>query len=345
MATQIPAAELQTFAGKALSTAGIPEDDAAVAARVIVAANRKGIDSHGVVRLAHYVRRIKNGTIKTEPSITVDRRAPAVAIVDGDDGLGQVVMSRATDEAISMAKEVGLATVVVKNSSHFGIAGHYAEVATRAGCASLVTTSSDSFLIPFGAALPFFGTNPIAFGFPTGSAPMILDMATTTVPYGKVSLAKAEGQKIPESWGFNADGHPTTDPDQIVGLHPVAGPKGSGLAAVIDVLSNLFVGANWGPHIVKMYGDMEKPRKLGHFITVWNVAAFRDMGEFIRDIDTMIGELHALPTAEGFSNVYYPGELEAERAKKREQNGVPVEDGLLAELNDLADQLNLNSLA
>ncbi len=311
---------------------------------MIVDANRKGVDSHGVVRLAHYLRRLENGTIKTNPEISVERLAPSVLRVDGDDALGHVVMTRAANETIAAAKETGVATAVVRNSSHFGIAGHYADLASQAGCAALVTTSSDSFLIPFGAATPFFGTNPIAYGFPTSGPPMILDMATTTIPYGKIDLAKKEGQSIPAEWGFDAEGHPTTDPNAIVGLHPVAGPKGSGLAAIIDVFSNLFVGAAWGPHIVKMYGHIDRPRKLGHFITVWDLEAFGEIDAFLHEIDTMIAELHALPRAEGVKHVYYPGELEAERAAHREKNGVPIADGLYAELQGLARELGISPI-
>jgi ureidoglycolate dehydrogenase (NAD+) len=169
-------------------------------------------------------------------------------------------------------------------------------------------------------------------------------MATTTVPYGRIALAKSEGRTVPESWGFDANGHPTTDPEQIVGLHPIAGAKGSGLAAIIDVLSNLFVGAHWGPHIVKMYGEMDKPRRLGHHITVWRIDAFRELREFVQDMDAMIRELHALPPADGFAKVYYPGELEFERAAERERDGVPIDDGLFAELNDLAKRSGLKGI-
>lgn len=167
MTTTIAYDKLSGFAQEAFIARGVPNPDAAAAADVIVSANLKGIDTHGVVRLPHYVRRLENGTVKARPNVTVESRAPAA----------------------------------------------------------------------------FFGTNPIALGFPTSGAPLILDMATTSVPFGKLALAKAEGRPIPAEWGIDAQGHPTTDPNNVVGLHPIAGPKGSGLAAVIDVFSNLFVGA------------------------------------------------------------------------------------------------------
>ncbi len=343
MTTTIGYEELSGFVQEAFIERGVPKPDAAAATDVIVSANLKGIDTHGVVRLPHYVRRLENGTVKARPDVTVESRAPAVAVVDGDDGLGHVVMKRAVDRAVEIAQTVGVASVAVKGSSHFGTAGYYVEQLTRHGCAGMVTTSSDAFQAPFGAAASFFGTNPIALGFPTSGVPLILDMATTSVPFGKLALAKAEGRPIPAEWGIDAQGHPTTDPNSVVGLHPIAGPKGSGLAAVIDVFSNLFVGAAWGPHIVKMYGDMDKPRRLGHFLTAWRIDAYLELRDFLAQIDTMIAELHALPTAEGFDRLYYPGELEAERAARRRENGIPIEPGLADELRELAARLGIDS--
>ncbi|MFW6262070.1 MAG: Ldh family oxidoreductase, partial [Spirochaetota bacterium] len=188
MTTTIGFEELSGFVEKAFVARGVPADDAATATAVIVSANLKGIDTHGVVRLPHYVRRLENGTVKARPRITADSRAPGVAVVDGDDGLGHVVMHRAVDRAVEIAQTVGVASVAVKGSSHFGTAGYYVEELTRNGCAGMVTTSSDAFQAPFGAAAAFFGTNPIAFGFPTSGHPLILDMATTSVPFGKLAL-------------------------------------------------------------------------------------------------------------------------------------------------------------
>ena len=329
------------FAASVFTACGLTDEDAAVAAEVVVNANVFGIDTHGVVRLSHYARRLENGTIRPRPEIRLERTAPSVGIVHGGDGLGHVTASKATLFAAEICGEAGTASVTVRESSHFGIAGHYVRKLTSAGLAGMATTSSDAFLIPFAGTKPFFGTNPIAYGFPTSGVPVVLDMATTSIPYGKVVLAQREGRPIPEDWGFDADGKPTTDPSRIAGLHPVAGPKGSGLAMVIDIFSSLFSGMAFGPHIVPMYGDMERPRKLGHFISAWDIGRFVDKADFIRRLDAMIEELHAIPAAEGFDRVLFPGEIEAIRAEERMRQGVPLEEGLLDELSGLGARLGI----
>jgi len=205
----------------------------------------------------------------------------------------------------------------------------------RQGFAAMLTTATDAFLVPHGGSRPFFGTNPLSVGFPAPSTPLILDMATTSIPWGKLALAQKEGRKVPPDWGVDEHGKPCEDPSLIRGLHPIAGPKGSGLAMVVDVLSNLFSGMAFGPHIVKMYGDMESPRGLGHFLSVWDIERFVPLDEFRRRMGEMIDELHRLPPAAGFERVLYPGEVEFFTREKREREGIPIEPGLYAELLEL----------
>lgn len=341
MSRSIQVKILRSFVEQVLRERGVPEPDAVAAADVIITANLLGIDSHGVVRLTHYVKRLENGTIKAAPDIKVERTAKAVGIVDGDAGLGHVVASRATRFAAEIARDVGTASVAIKGSSHFGIAGYYVRKLAEDGLAGMATTGTDAFLIPFGATKAFFGTNPIAYGFPASQTPVVLDMATTSIPYGKIVLAQKEGEKIPEDWGFNAEGKPTTDPWAIKGLHPAAGPKGSGMAMVIDIFSSLFPGTAFGPHIVQMYGEMDKQRNLGHFISAWDISAFVPLASFMERIDTMIEELHALTPADGFDSVLFPGEIEAIRMKQRVMSGIPIEDGLYNELEELGGRLEV----
>jgi ureidoglycolate dehydrogenase (NAD+) len=339
---RIPEGILRSFVEKVFERRGIPDQDARTAADVIIAANLLGVDTHGVVRLSHYVRRLENGTIKAEPNITVERPAKAVGIVDGDNGLGHIVTARATDLAAEIAGDVGTASVAIRGSSHFGIAGYYVRKLIESGYAGMATTSSDAFLIPFGATKAFFGTNPIAYGFPASKTPVVLDMATTSIPYGKVVLAQKEGKPIPDNWGFDASGKPTSDPWAITGLHPAAGPKGSGMAMVIDIFSNLFPGTAFGPHIAGMYSEMETPRNLGHFISAWDISAFVPLDSFIERIDSMIEELHDLKPADGFDSVLYPGEIEAIRMQQRKTSGIPIDDGLYQELEELGTRLGVS---
>lgn len=321
---------------------GVPGQDAKTAADVIIAANLLGVDTHGVVRLSHYVRRLENGTINAEPNIKIERPAGAVGIVDGDNGLGHVVTARAAELATEIVGDAGTATVAIKGSSHFGIAGYYVRKLTESGYAGMATTSSDAFLIPFGGTKAFFGTNPIAYGFPASKTPVVLDMATTSVPYGKVVLAQKEGKPVPDDWGFDAAGKPTTDPWAITGLHPAAGPKGSGMAMVIDIFSNLFAGTAFGPHIVGMYSEMDTPRNLGHFLSAWDISAFVPLESFVERIDAMIEELHAQKPADGFDTVLFPGEIEAMRMQQRKISGIPIDDGLYQELEELGTRLGVS---
>lgn len=340
-ATYITASLLSLFVRNVLAVTGVPRKDAGVVADCLITANLSGVDSHGVVRLPHYVARLENGTIKARPNLAFDRRAPSLGIVDGDDGLGHVVTYWACAKAMLLAKEGGSGTVAVGNSSHFGMAGFYVGHLISEGYVGIVMTATDRLLVPFGAKEPFFGSNPIAVGFPTDGIPLILDMATTSIPYGKIALARAERKPVSAEWGLNESGDPTTDPDAVVGLHPIAGPKGSGLAMMIDVFCSILTGMPWGPHINQMYGEMEEPRKLGHMVMALDLRRLMPLGLFKRRLNGMLQELNALPPAEGFERVYYPGQTEGECRQRRSVSGIPIDPGLHGELEALGKRLNV----
>jgi ureidoglycolate dehydrogenase (NAD+) len=333
--------KLRSFVEQVLVQVGVSSVDARVTADVLVAADISGIDSHGVVRLSHYIRRLDNGTLKKQPNIRFERKAPAIGLVDGDDGLGHVVMTKACDWAAECCGEVGTFTMVINNSSHFGMAGYYVNRLTEEGLAAMIMTHTDRLLIPYGGSKPFWGSNPIAVGFPTSGIPLILDMSTTSIPFGKVVLAQKEGREIPADWGFDDMGKPTKDPNRIVGLHPIAGPKGSGLAMVIDIFCSLLSGMAYGPHIIQMYQELESARKLGHFLTVWDIKQMVEPEVFINRIDQMVSELHAIPPAEGFSHVFFPGEREGLEREGRSEEGIPIEAGLYTELEGLGQRFGV----
>ena len=333
--------ELMRFVQEVLVKVGVPSSDAHIVADCLLTANLSGIDSHGVVRLAHYIRRLKNGTIKARPALKFEQTAPASGIMDGADGLGHVITYHACTRAMEMAEEIGSGTVVVKNSSHFGMAGFYLKRIATEGYAGIMMTPTDAFLIPFGGRRAFFGTNPVAVGFPTDGIPVILDMSTTSIPFGKIALAQKEGRTIPADWGFNEKGEPETNPTEIVGLHPIAGAKGSGIAMIIDIFGSILSGMPWGPYINKMYLEMEQPRKLGHFIYVLDIKRLMPLEQFKKRLGLMLRELNAMPPAEGFDRVYYPGQIEGERRRQREAQGIPIEPGLYQELEELGERFKV----
>ena len=331
----VPADKLKTFVTHVLAAADVPVEQAAIVADCLLMANLSGVDSHGVIRLAHYLRRLANGTIKAQPNIQFEQRAPSLGLVDGGDGLGHVVAHEASTRAMELAEESGSGAVVIRNSSHFGMAGFYILRFVSEGYAGMAMTDTDAFQIPFGSRAPFFGTNPICFGFPTEGIPVVLDMATTSIPYGKIALAQIEGKPIPAEWGFDAEGNPTTDPYAIAGMHPIAGPKGSGLAMIIDIFCSVLSGMPWGPHINAMYGQMEGRRELGHFLMAWDVSRWMPLDQFKQRLGEMLSEFSDLPPAKGFDRVYYPGQIEGLRRQQRRAEGIPIDPGLYEELVEL----------
>ena len=338
---RISSDELKCFVVDVLRAVDVPDDDASIVADCLLTSNLSGVDSHGIVRLAHYVRRLQNGTLNARPDIRFEQRAPGLGFVDGDDGLGHVVSDHAVARTLDLAKENGIAAVSVGNSSHFGMAAFYALRMAAEGLISICLTPTDRLLVPFGARRPFFGSNPICFGFPTDGIPVVLDMATTSIPYGKVALARVEGKEIPDDWACDANGEPTTDPKKALGLYPAAGPKGSCLSMVIDILGSVLAGMPWGPHITQMYGEMDKPRKLGHLFIAIDVKRFMPLEMFKENLSGMLEELNAEEPADGFQRVMYPGQPEGERRESREQDGVPVDAGLYDELSQLGRSLGV----
>ena len=339
---RIPVSSLTAFVVEVLRAAGVPRDDGAIVADCLLTANLSGMDSHGVVRLAHYVRRLTNGSIKARPEMHFERTSAAVGHLDGDHGLGHVVGCRAVSEVAALAADTGAGAVSVGNSSHFGMAGYYALRLAAEGYIGLCMTPTDPFLVPYGGSEPFFGTNAVCIGFPAEGTPVVLDMATTTIAYGKVALAAVEGAAIPDTWGVDSRGRPTTDPSQVVGLYPAGGPKGSGLAMAIDIFGSLLAGMPWGPHIAKMYGDLDTPRRLGHFFAAWDVRRFLPLDRFKRNLKAMCDALNTVRPAPGFRRVSYPGQLEGEIRKARRADGIPLEPGLYRELAELGRSVNVS---
>jgi ureidoglycolate dehydrogenase (NAD+) len=205
----------------------------------------------------------------------------------------------------------------------------------------MVMTHTDAIVVPYGAATRFVGTNPIAFGFPSPSVPFILDISTSTIAYGKIALARKENRRIPKDWALDECGRPTTEPRAVAGMHPMAKHKGSGLALTIDVFCALMTGMPFGPHINRMYFELERPRRLGHFMTFWDVSRFIPLEEFKQQMERMTSELHELSLFKGFKHIYYPGEIEGECRCERIAKGIPLEEGLYKELSMLGERLEV----
>jgi ureidoglycolate dehydrogenase (NAD+) len=343
--TSVSAAKLTGFAAACLEQLGLARADARLVAETLVESNLRGVDSHGVVRLPHYAKRLRNGTVKAQPRISVRRTGPSTAVVDGDAGMGQLVAVRAMREAIALASETGVGAVSARNSSHCGACAYFVELAVREGMLGVALTHTDSIMVPPGMRSIFLGSNPIAFGAPGGKEPpVIIDMSTTHAAWGKVLVARQEGKPIPPDWGVDSRGRPTTDANEVVGLAPTGGHKGYALALMIEILCAHLAGVPFGRHVTKMYGELEKPRNLGHFMLALDVARFAEPALFRSQIDSLLKEIRSEEPTEPSRPPLAPGDPERLSAARRARDGIPLPDTLIAELNALGASLGVAGL-
>ena len=341
----IPHARLTAFTAACLEKLGLAGADALLVAETLVQSNLRGVDSHGVVRLPHYATRLRNGTLKARPEIRARRTGPATAMVDGDAGMGQLVAVRAMREAIALAREAGVGAAGAMNSSHCGALAYFAELAAREGMLGIALTHSDAIMVPPGMKHIFLGSNPIAFAAPGASGPPLsVDMATTNVAWGKVIVARQEGRPIPPDWGANDRGKPTADPGKVAGLAPMAGAKGYALALIVEVLCAHLTGVPFGIHVARMYGDLDRPRNLGHFMLALDIARFTAAAHFRAQIDLLLKEIHEQEPADPQRRPLAPGEPERLTAQRRERDGIALGESTLAELNALAHELGVAGL-
>lgn len=321
--------ELRSLVIEKLTNAKVSKEHAEVVADVLVHADSRGVHSHGVMRVEHYVNRMNEGGLNAEPQFKVEEKGRTAALFDGDNGMGHVITKQAMDVAIDLAKKNGIGMVGIVNSSHCGALSYFAEQAAKEEVISMIMTHTDSAVVPFGGAESFFGTNPIAYGFPAKkNKPIILDMATSNVALGKVLHARETGKSIPENWGVDEIGNPVTDPNLVKYLLPIGGPKGYGLALTVDVLSGILTGSAFGKNIATMYGDYKNYRRLGHMIITIDPGLFIEKEQFLQNIDQMIDELHSLKPAENFNSVMVPGEPEQLKEAERNVNGIPVPESI-----------------
>ena len=321
--------ELQQLIQNKLAAAGLSEEHAAIVAEHLVFADASGIHSHGAVRVDYYAERIAKGGMNRTPQITFEETGPSSGIVHGQNGAGQVVVLEATKHAIEMAKRSGIAAVGVRKTSHSGALSYYVKKAAEADLIALSMCQSDSMVVPFGGKENYFGTNPIAFAAPRKhGAPVVFDMATTVQAWGKILDARSKNKEIPATWAVDAHGKPTTNPHHVHGLLPISGPKGFGLMMMVDILSGMLLGLPFGKHVSSMYNDLTKGRDLGQFILLIDPQRFTDLETFKESVETMIEELHAIPAAEQFQQVYYPGEINQLTYEKYMAEGIPIEKNI-----------------
>jgi ureidoglycolate dehydrogenase (NAD+) len=343
---RIPVADLEAFCVAALRRCGMSEADARVAADVLVTTDAMGVTTHGTKALRGYVKRIRAGGIRADAVPRVVSRGPAWAIVDGGSALGMVSSVFAMTTAIETARTAGIAYVGVRNGCHFGPAGYYANLAAKADLIGLaMANDTPSMAIP-GSRGAVLGTNPFAYAVPAGDEdPICMDIASSAVAGGKVRIAQALKQRVPDTWLVDADGVPTTDPfvyPHHGSLMPFAGHKGYGFAALFETLCGLLTAGAIRTQILSWIDD-DPSRPTGHcaaFIA-FDVGAITPIAEFKRRVDAMIRDVRQAPKAKGAERIYLPGEMEWEKRRDALARGIPLPDDVKSCLRGLADDLGM----
>jgi LDH2 family malate/lactate/ureidoglycolate dehydrogenase len=341
----IDAARLVEFGAAVYAGAGVPEADARLLADTLVQADLWGHQSHGVLRLGWYLERIRNGVMKpvTQPEFAVD--AGAVALIDGHDGVGQVLTEFAAKDAIRRAKAHGIAAVGLRYSNHFGTCMYYTRMAALSGCVMLLTSNGGPAMAPWGGKKKIIGTNPWSVAAPAGRhAPFLMDMANTGVARGKIYLARQKRQAIPLGWALNAAGEPTTDPQEAIDgiILPMGEHKGYAIAMMVDVLSGVLTGSGFLSAVHSPYKTAEKSNA-GHLLIALDIEAFQPLAQFGARMEEYIRELKSVPLAKGYDEIYYPGELEAKNDVQNRKQGLKFPADTLIDLARIARETGLET--
>ncbi|KAI1257439.1 hypothetical protein MGN70_000479 [Eutypa lata] len=342
----VDASSAQRFIEGVLAGNGVPAANATIVARCLVAADLRGVDTHGINRIPSYMARVRQGVLDAAATPELKKITPVVAQVDGKNGFGFLAAHLGMAAAIDMAREFGIGMVSVKHSNHFGMAAWVCQEAVDAGLMSLVFTNSSPALPVFGGKSKLVGVSPLACGAPGGEQrPFILDMAPSVAARGKIYKAKRRGEKIPLDWALDAEGHPTDDPSAALEgvMLPMGGPKGSALAIMMDVFSGVLSGSAFAGHVTGPY-DPSKPSDVGHFLVAIKPDLFLSLDEFRQRMDYLYQRVVGSDKAAGVDRIYFPGEIEQLVQEEREQTGIPYVQAEIDALNEEARRVGKENI-
>ena len=357
MSTTFSYNQLFTFSKNIFLKIGCSEADASTAAQSLLSADLRGVDSHGVARLSGYIRLWEVQRVTATPKISIVHETPSTAVVDGDRGLGLVVAPFAMQVAISKANHVGTGWVSVKNSNHFGIAGHHAMMALENDMIGIAMTNASALVAPTFSSERMLGTNPIAVAIPAGNEPaFVADFATTTAAKGKLEILQRKNEDAPSGWVLTKEGMPSTNAGEIKNgglLLPLGGDKehgshkGYALGAIADIFSGILSGANYGPWVPPFPAYLPMPENLpgegiGHFFGAMRIDAFRTADEFKEHMDKWIKRFRSAKTIPGQEKVLIPGDPEREMETERLKNGIPLLPAVVEDLKALGDKFKVS---
>lgn len=340
---------LRDFTEKVFGRLGVPPEDVKIAADVLIEADLRGFDSHGVARLFPCFIRIKKGLIEAKPKIKIKWLTPTTGYCNGGNGLGMVVGYHAMKACLSRAKEFGSAFITVNHSNHFGIAGYYSSMALDLDMIGIAMSNASPRVVPTGGTTGILGTNPISVAIPRkGNPPFILDMSTSAVSSGKLDVFVRKGMEIPEGWVYPSV-EPFLDSEGVVpmsvlqyplgGRKITSGYKGYGLALMVDILSGVLSGANFGSRLASSKTTTEA--NIGHFFGAMKMTGFRQLDEFNRDLELLIEDIKSSPLESEAEGIFIPGEPEISSKKENYRKGIPILPPVLKKLQQIAGELNL----
>ena len=345
----LPPQALAGFIARAFVATGMPEADASTVAALMTEAELQGSDGHGAIRLAPYVKRIRAGGINLRPDIRVVQERAATALIDGDNAMGHLVMSKAAQLAVEKARSAGMAWVGSVHSNHAGPASLYARMALPHDMIGLYfAVGNANHLPPWGGLTMLLSTNPIAVAVPAGDEPpVVLDMATTVAAYGKVKARAQRGEAMPEGWMIDRQGQPLLDPKRADEgfLLPIGGYKGYGLALIVGLLSGTLNGAAMGREVVDFNHDFETPTNTGQAIAMIDINAFGDPAQFKQRVDVLVRELRASERLPEVDRIWLPGEQSHAKRIANQRDGIPIGTGLRKALDGVAAELGIAPLA
>ena len=347
--TRVSFAALRDFIGASLRRLGLSDPDALTVASLMAEADLQGSDGHGVIRLPQYARRIRAGGIKLRPDIRVLEERPGMALIDGDNAMGHLVMARAAELAVDKARTAGVAWVGARMSNHAGPASLYArKVLAQDMIGMYFAVGNANHLPPWGGIDMLLSTNPIALAVPANrQTPIVLDMATTVAAYGKVKARAQRGEPMPEGWMIDREGRPLTDPRRAEEgfLLPIGGYKGYGLALVFGLLAGTLNGAAMGKDVIDFNHDDASATNTGQAIVAIDVAAFGDLQGFKDRVDVLVDDLRQSRRMPNVERIWLPGEQSHAKRVEYDRDGIPISAPLLRSLDQLADDLRIKRLA
>ena len=336
---------LEAFIRSVLGAYDVSEEHARTCAARMIEADLRGMHGHGIYRLPGYCRRIETGGYNLRPSVRIQRETPVSALVDGDNGLGQVVVTFAVELAIRKAKQNGLAWIGIRGSNHAGAGGVYAALGLPHDLISMyMAIGNANHMPPWGGVDLLLSTNPVAYAIPTGEEPpIVLDMATTVASYGKVKVTAQKGETLPVGWMMDRNGQALTDPKRINEgfLLPIGGHKGFGLNFIIGALAGVLNSAYFGSEVIDFNKDFLTPTNSGQVYFAMRPDLFRDLTEFKAEMDERIREIRNSTPMKGAEPIRLPGEMALRREQRMRAEGVPVASQVLDQLRQIAQKLDL----